>query len=54
MEFVFIKYDISPVGFETLLKFSDNNLSLEVLKSHGDVELRDLVSGHGGDRLGLD
>jgi len=36
------KYDISPVGCETLLKFSDNNLSLEVFKSHVDVALRDM------------
>ena len=28
--------------------------SLEVLKNCGDVALRDVVSGHGGDRLGLD
>ena len=30
--------------------------SLEVLKKHRDVALRDMVSGHGGDRLmvGLD
>jgi len=28
--------------------------SLEVLQSHGDVALRDMVSGHGGDGLELD
>ena len=28
--------------------------SLEVLNYHGDVALRDVVSGHGGDELGLD
>ena len=28
--------------------------SLEVLRKHGGVALRDMVSGHGGDRLGLD
>jgi len=28
--------------------------SLEVLKNHGDVALRDVGSGHGGDGLGLD
>ena len=28
--------------------------SLEVFKNHGDVALRDVVSGHGGDGLGLD
>ena len=28
--------------------------SLEVFKSHGDVALWDVVSGHGGDGLGLD
>lgn len=26
-----------------------NRLSLEVMKNCGDVALRDLVSGHGGD-----
>ena len=30
------------------------SLSLEVFKSHGDVVLRDMVSGHGGDGLGFD
>ena len=30
------------------------SLSLEVFKNHGDVALRDVVSGHGGDGLGLD
>ena len=32
------------------------SLSLEVLKNHADVALRDMVSGHGGDVLivGLD
>ena len=32
------------------------SLSLEVFKKHGDVMLRDVVSGHGGDGLivGLD
>ena len=29
-------------------------LSLGVFKNHGDVALRDVVSGHGGDRLRLD
>jgi len=29
------------------------SLSLEVLKNCGDVALRDVVSGHGGDRLGV-
>ena len=28
--------------------------SLEVLQSHGDVALRDMVIGHGGDGLELD
>lgn len=28
--------------------------SLEVLKTHGDEALRDIVSEHGGDGLGLD
>mgnify|MGYP001855906276 CR=1 FL=1 len=28
--------------------------SLEVFRSHGDVALRDVVSGHGGGGLGLD
>ena len=27
------------------------SLSLEVFRKHGDVALRDVVSGHGGDRL---
>ena len=27
--------------------------SLEAFKNHGDVALRDVVSGHGGGRLGL-
>jgi len=27
---------------------------LEVFRSHGDVALRDVVSGHGGAGLGLD
>ena len=27
--------------------------SLEVFKNHGDVALRDVVSGHGGGRLGV-
>ena len=27
---------------------------LKVFKEHGDVALRDIVSGHGGDGLGLD
>ena len=30
------------------------SLSLEVFKNHGDVALRDVVSGHGGKGLGLD
>ena len=30
------------------------SLSLEVTKNHGDVALRDVVSGHGGGGLGLD
>ena len=30
------------------------SLSLEVFKSCGDVALRDVVSGHGGDGLRLD
>ena len=30
------------------------SLSLEVSKNHRDVALRDMVSGHGGDGLGLD
>ena len=29
------------------------SLSLEVSKNHRDVALRDMVSGHGGDGLGL-
>jgi len=29
------------------------SLSMEVFKSHGDVALRDTVSGHGGDGLEL-
>ena len=29
------------------------SLSLEVFKNHGDVALRDMVSGHGEDGLGL-
>ena len=29
------------------------SLSLEVFKNHGDVALRDVVSGHGGDGLEL-
>ena len=28
--------------------------SLEVFKNHGDVALRDVVTGHGGVGLGLD
>ena len=28
--------------------------SLEVFKNHGNVALRDVVSGHGGGGLGLD
>ena len=28
--------------------------SLEVFKNHGDVAMRDVVSGHGGDGLRLD
>ena len=33
-----------------------NSLSLKVFKKHGDVALRDMFSGHGGDGLmvGLD
>ena len=27
------------------------SLSLEVFKNHGDVAVRDVVSGHGGDGL---
>ena len=30
------------------------SLSLEVFQSRGDVALRDVGSGHGGDGLGLD
>ena len=30
------------------------SLSLKVFKNRVDVALRDVVSGHGGDRLGLD
>ena len=30
------------------------SLSLEVLKNHGDVARRDVVSGHGGEEQGLD
>ena len=30
------------------------SLPLEVFKEHGDVALRDVVSGRGGDGLGLD
>ena len=30
------------------------SLSLEVFKNHGDVAVRDVVSGHGGKGLGLD
>ena len=30
------------------------SLSLGVFKKHGDVVLRDVVSRHGGDGLGLD
>ena len=30
------------------------SLSLEVFKKRGDVALRDVVSGHGGEGLGLD
>ena len=30
------------------------SLSLQVFKNHGDVALRDVVSGHGGGQLGLD
>ena len=30
------------------------SLSLEKFKNHGDVALRDVVSGHGGGQLGLD
>ena len=30
------------------------SLSLEKFKNHGDVALRDVVSGHGGGGLGLD
>ena len=29
------------------------SLSLEVFQNHGDVVLRDMVSEHGGDELGL-
>ncbi len=34
----------------------ESSSSLEVFKNHGDVALRDVVSGHGGDGLmvGLD
>jgi len=28
--------------------------SMEVFQNHGDVSQRDMVSGHGGDGLGLD
>ena len=28
--------------------------SLEVFKNHGDVAMRDMVNGHGGNGLGLD
>ena len=28
--------------------------ALEVFKNHGALALRDMVSGHGGDGLGLD
>ena len=30
------------------------SLTLEVFRNHGDVALRDMVSGHGGDGMGLD
>jgi len=30
------------------------SLSLEVFKNHGNMALRDMVSGHGANRLGLD
>ena len=30
------------------------SLSLEVFKEHGDGALRDVISGRGGDGLGLD
>jgi len=30
------------------------SLSLEVFKNHGDVALKDVVSEHGGEGLGLD
>ena len=33
---------------------AEDSLSLEVFKNHGDVALRDVVSGHGGGQLGLD
>ena len=29
-------------------------MTLEVFRNHGDVALRDMVSGHGGDGMGLD
>ena len=39
-----------------LLREVVESLSLEVFKSHGDVALKDVVSGHGGGGLmvGLD
>ena len=29
-------------------------MTLEVFRNHGDVALRDMVSGHGGNGMGLD
>ena len=36
-----------------LLKEVVVSLSLEVFKNCGDVSLRDMVSGHGGEELGV-
>ena len=43
----------SSQALTQLLSGVVESLSLEVLKKHGDVALRDVVNGHGGGGLGL-
>jgi len=43
----------SSQALTQLLSGVVESLSLEVFKKHGDVALRDVVNGHGGDGLGL-
>jgi len=47
--------DIRKNSSQKVLRYW-NRLPREVVKKHGDVALRDMVSGHGGDglKVGLD